>query len=464
LTVPHLLILMENKARFRMTDIAVAALACEMSRIGLRTRIVIPLAALALIGAAAARFRMWVEPRAAREARRAVAAGRYPEASIALTNWLNAEPGSSEAHLLKGRVAVALSNLNEGADELKRAHALGHPRDELELLQALIASKLGKHAEAEPVLRRAFEEQRSPDRQVDEAMAKVYIETYDLTRSALVLKVWARDFPDDAKPYIWWAEVHGRAAGEQGMVENDYRQALRREPRSARAHLGLADELRKAHRTAEAAVEYDACLALEPNDAAAHLGAGRNLMEHGDLTNAARHLNRVMVLDPKTAEPLKELAEAASRRGDWSAALALLDRAIALDPYDVAVRNSRGLALARLGRTDEARAEQAAAARLRTDLDRLQAARARLIDSPHDWKSQLQVARWMFDHAHDREGARWALKILAERPDDPEASRLLASYHERRGEIGLANFYRVHASTGPEPAAPESGASPRETP
>jgi Flp pilus assembly protein TadD len=172
-----------------------------------------------------------------------------------------------------------------------------------------------------------------------------------------------------------------------------------------------------------------------------------------------------MALDPKSAEPYKELAEAALRRGDWAASLALLDRAIALDPYDVGVRQSRGLVLSRLGRIDEARAEQAAAARLRADLDHLNALRARLIDSPHDWNSQLQVARWLFDHGHDKEGARWALKICAERPNDPEASRLLAGYHQRRGETGLANFYRVHASADPEPAAlVESDASPRQTP
>ena len=159
------------------------------------------------------------------------------------------------------------------------------------------------------------------------------------------------------------------------------------------------------------------------------------------------------------------MAEAACAAASGQAALALLDRAIALDPYDVAVRNSRGLTLARLGRVDEARAEQAEAARLRTDLDRLAATRARLVHSPHDLNSQLQVARWMFEHSHDQEGARWALKILAERPDDPEASRLLADYHRRRGEIGLANFYRMHASDGPGPPAAAAGEAPRrETP
>ena len=435
-----------------------------MSRIGLRSQIVVGVIVLALTSAAVARFGIWVELPAAREARRAIAAGQYQKASVELTKWLTAEPDSSEAHLLKGRVAVGLNELNDAAGELKRAQALGHPQDELALLHALIAIKVGRKAEAEPALRRAFEEQRSPDRQVDEALAKVYIETYDLKRSAVVLKVWARDFPDDPKPHLWWAEVHGRAADQQGMVENDYREALRRDPSLARARLGLAEELRKAHRTAEAVVEYDACLALEPDNAAAHLGAGRNLMEHGDLAAATRHLNRVMALDPKNAEPHKELADAAARRSDWTAALTFLDRAMTLDPYDIAQRYSRGLALARLGRTDEARAEQAAAARLREDLDHLNATRARLVNSPHDWNSQLEVARWMFDHAHDDEGARWALKILAERPEDPEASRLLAGYHRRRGETGLANFYNVHASAGAVSAGNAGEASPREKP
>ena len=133
-------------------------------------------------------------------------------------------------------------------------------------------------------------------------------------------------------------------------------------------------------------------------------------------------------------------------------------------PLRCGLRNSRGLALARLGRLDEARAEQAAAARLRSELDRLNASRERLIGSPHDWESQLQVARWMFDHGHDQEAARWAQKILAEHPNDPEASRLLAAYHQRRGETGLANFYRVHASTGPDPHRPGKRRRPRETP
>ena len=216
----------------------------------------------------------------------------------------------------------------------------------------------------------------------------------------------------------------------------------------ARARLGLANELCKAHRNTEAAKEYDAYLAIEPNDAIGQLGAGRNLMEQGNEAAASVHLNRAIALDPKNAEPLKALADIAIRRGDSVAALALLDRAVALDAFDVAVRRSRGLVLMLLGRAKEARTERDTANRLRKELDKLHAARSRLVDFPHDRGSQLDVARWMFDHAHADEGARWAQKVISEWPDDPEASRLLADYHHRRGETGLANFYRLHVVDG----------------
>jgi Flp pilus assembly protein TadD len=407
---------------------------------------------------------LWrVEPRAARDARQALAAGRYDEAGNELARWLRAAPDASEAHLLKGRAAVAMGRLPEAVDELKRAQALGHPRDGLALLRAIIAAKAGRHAEAEPTLKQAFDAGRTPDRQVDEALAKVYLQTYNLEGAAGVLDRWAREFPDDPKPHLWRAEVHSRTGGDAGAVERDYREALARDPSLVRARLGLADELRKAHRNAEAAAEYDAYFALEPGDAAAHLGAGQNLMEQGDEAAAARHLHRAIELDDKNAEAMKELAQAAVRHGEWAAALALLDRAIALDPTDLPLRHRRGLALARLGRAGEARAEQAAASRLRVELESLNEARKRLVASPHDRKSQLEVARWMFDHAQDKEGARWAEKILGEWPDDPEASRLLAGYHERRGEIGLANFYRLRAQTEPEPSAVRPASAPGET-
>jgi hypothetical protein len=53
----------------------------------------------------------------------------------------------------------------------------------------------------------------------------------------------------------------------------------------------------------------------------------------------------------------------------------------------------------------------------------------------------------MVAHGRDDEGLRWARMILADAPDHPATNRLLADYHERRGEAGRANFYRLQAAS-----------------
>jgi Flp pilus assembly protein TadD len=376
-----------------------------------------------------------------------VEAGRFAEAKGPLGRWLKARPDSAEARYYQGRVALALGDVAGAVEALNRANALGLFQAERDLLGGLIASKLGRHAEAEPLLRRAFVVAKRPDPQLAEALAKTYLETFDLGRGAAVIERWVRESPDDPKPFLWRAEVHRRSSNiERDALLNDYGEALKRDPDLAGARLGLADELRKDHRNAEAVAEYDAYLALEPDSAAGHLGAGRNLMETGDVAAATRHLDRAAALDPKDPSVPKELAELSIRRGDFAAALAHLDRAVRLDPDDPITRDRRAVALMRLGRTDEARAEQAAAKRVRVDLAQVNDLREKLIKSPHDRSLQIEAARWMFGHGHDAEGVRWAEQVLREAPGNPEASRLLADYYRRQGNPGRANFYRLQGS------------------
>ena len=163
--------------------------------------------ALAVVAAlAVVRLARPTEPHEAMAVRQAFSDGHYGRASDLVTGWLEASPDAPEAHLLNGRLAVAKGQLAEAAESLKRAQALGAGHDELDLLRALIASKAGRHGEAIPALSRAFAAMRPPDRQVDEALAKAYLETYDLTRALEVLDRWTRDFPDDPKPYLWRAQ------------------------------------------------------------------------------------------------------------------------------------------------------------------------------------------------------------------------------------------------------------------
>ncbi|QEH37935.1 hypothetical protein OJF2_65310 [Aquisphaera giovannonii] len=200
-----------------------------MRQIGPAMRLVLVVASLAGMALVAARLGRRGERPEAIEGMRAIAEGRAGEAAAAASRWLAAEPRAAGGHVLRGRVDVAEDRLPEAADELRSAMAMGGEPGDLALLRALIAAKAGRHAEAIPSLERASSGAHRADRQVAEALARAYLETYDLNRAAIVLDRWARDFPDDPKPHLWRAEVHGRDGSETGVVEADFREALRRE-------------------------------------------------------------------------------------------------------------------------------------------------------------------------------------------------------------------------------------------
>ena len=71
----------------------------------------------------------------------------------------------------------------------------------------------------------------------------------------------------------------------------------------------------------------------------------------------------------------------------------------------------------------------------------------RLNRAPNDVALQYDAARWLIDHGHPDEGIQWALKIVAAQPKHKAANHLLATYYEKQGKQGLANFYRVQAES-----------------
>jgi Flp pilus assembly protein TadD len=389
-----------------------------------------------------AEWAVWSEARAAR---RAFAAGRLAEAEARIDRWLTARPGSGEAHFLKAWFAFCSERPQVAIDELARARSLGYPAPSLDRLDAIVRARARRYTEAEPVLRRILAQSVSPDPEVEEALAQVYLETYHFQAAAAVLDRWMRGAPLDPKPYLWRIEIDERLNPDPALKIANYRAALERDPYLDKARLGLADELRKLHRHAEAALEYATYLAHRPDDPAGLLGAGLTALESGDEAAAQGYLDRALKLAPNDPDAQDGRARLALRRGEASTALAGFDRALALQPHDVQFHYHRALCLARLGRRDEARAEQATAERLRRDEAELVKIQQALVRDPNNIAMQTTVARWLYEHGHQDEGLRWARKIVSERPADPEANRLLADYHQRRGEAGLAKYYQIQA-------------------
>ncbi len=392
---------------------------------------------------------------ASRAARLAISWGRHREAKPALARWLHVEPRSPEAHALLAQVALEEGDLGRVTDLLNQARALGYPKHDLERLHAVTLARIGRFAEAEPILVGLYHPGRSPDPAVDEALARVYLMTYRLRLAESVIKQWIRDAPHDGRPFLWLTEFDRRMEVDNSeALETHYRDALERDPDLDAARLGLAETLRKAHRNAEAAREFQIYLTRNENDAVALAGAGRNDLELGDQESAIHRLDRALELSPHDAAALKGRAEIDVARRDDKKALERLNLALEIDPFDTEALYSRGRIRGVLGDADGARQDLESFKRFKNDHAELLALRGLLMENPNNNELRSRVAAWMFAHGRDQDGLGWARAVLASEPDHAEANTLMADYYSKQpGEAGLANYYRLRGRPS-QPAPP----------
>jgi tetratricopeptide (TPR) repeat protein len=382
-------------------------------------------------------------------ARELIRAGKFDEAGPALAKWLEWAPDSAEGRFLAARRALALNRLDLGLAELDAASKLGYSRDAIDRERGILFARLGRLSDAEPILRRLFyaRAKASPaDRALDEALAKCYIENFQLRAAEEVVKRWVLDAPDDPKARYWLADLTRRTTEfDLRSLISDYERVLELDSGYDQARIPLAELYLKAHRNSDAEREYLTYLKRHPEDLEACLGMGQVAATDGRDDLAIDYLNRAMMLAPKDHRPAVERGKLDSRRRRFASALAFFDKAIELDSVDPDIRYQRSVVLSAMGRTDDARKEQEVMSRLRKEKEDLDKLLEGLLRFPADTERQVQAARWFFEHGHPEEGARWAEKILREHPGQVEMNRLLAGHYEKQGKRGLANFYRMQA-------------------
>ena len=390
----------------------------------------------------------------AQSTRRELALGRTAAARDRLNRWIAARPRSAEARLLSAQVALAEGDLAKVTQDLNDARSLGCPRDKLERVHALSLSRIGRYGEAESLLLSFYRPETDPDPAVDEALVRIYMMTYRLRDAERLIRQWIRDAPDDGRPFLWLAEYDRRMEVDNAeALEEHYREALQRDPELDQARLGLAETLRKIHRQAESAKEYDFYLARHPDDVAALAGAGRVALELADPVKAALFLDRALAIAPRNVDALKGKANLELSHGEFELALGRLDTVLDIDPYDTEAYYSRSRVRVRLGQHAGAKQDLDAFKRYTADQADLLKLRGVLMAEPNNNDARSKVAAWMFAHGRNEDGLGWASAVLSSEPRHAAASMLLATYYDRRGDNpGLANFYRLQAlASGPAP-------------
>ncbi|WZP00076.1 tetratricopeptide repeat protein [Isosphaeraceae bacterium EP7] len=385
-------------------------------------------------------------------ARALVSEGRYNDARSPLVRWLKARPESPEALALLARSMLGVGLVDQAIPVRRRAEAVGYSFAPVEREWALNLVKAGRASLAEPTLKALVAEGSPPDPAVDEALARYYMGTSQDREALKVLARWRVDDPAAALPYLWDAVLGQRADKGPEVLINDYEQALKRDPSLDEARVGLAIQLLDQHQTAEARDLLVAYLGRKPDDAAARASLGKALAELGDEPGAIRELDRAMALDPRNIEAPMTRAKLELRSGRLQSALDYVDRAIAIDPGESDPRFTRSMILGRLGRTAEALAERKVTDRLRADDLEIRALRRALAHAPRDVGLRLKIAQWLLDHDHPDEAKSWAEQVAKDVPASPQANRLLALYHTRKGNPGLARYYALKAGDDSLPA------------
>lgn len=379
-------------------------------------------------------------------ARSDLARGDFTSAAANIAAVLKSWPRSAEAHYLQAKVDYANDRLIETAKDLGLARDFGFPTDQLEPFWAALTShqKLDPAA-TEDTLRRAMA-RPEPQPEAAGALARIYLESFRLDQAAPVIERWMKDAPYDARPYLYRIEIKKRSDADPSFLIRDYREALRRDPKLAKARLGLAEQLRAAHRLDESLKEYNAYIALCPNDPDGHIGAAQVLKERGGGDSAATeamlaHLDQALRLAPSDAVALKERGTVELRLGHVESARGFLEKAIKSDPFDPDSRYQLSRALKMLGEASAAKAQETEYAKLRKEHDYMSGIRLKLARDRTNIELRFEAAKWLLAHAHDEEGLRWTDQILQQAPNHAATLKLLADYYNRKGDAGRANYY-----------------------
>ena len=145
----------------------------------------------------------------------------------------------------------------------------------------------------------------------------------------------------------------------------------------------------------------------------------------------------------RDSEVLAARATLELHRGQSEKALALFGKAVDADPFDHWNHYQRMLILSRLGRKAEAEEERQTVERLKPNRTDSRSSAGCSCGTRSIPICDSEAASWLMAHGHDDEAVDWANLVLKSDPTHAAMNRLLADHYRKKGEAGLANFYKA---------------------
>jgi tetratricopeptide (TPR) repeat protein len=144
----------------------------------------------------------------------------------------------------------------------------------------------------------------------------------------------------------------GFQPGELADAVAHFRVALRLDPNSALAYVGLGKALAKAERPDEALMNLNHALKTAPHNASVLISLGMFHTDEQNWSEAQSYFDQALALEPHNAEAHFGLGLVCAGRGDLHAAAGQYSEAIRLRPRYLEALNNLGITRVRLGEVD----------------------------------------------------------------------------------------------------------------
>jgi predicted Zn-dependent protease len=282
--------------------------------------------------------------------------GHTAEALKQLDTLAAQQPVPAGVNRLRG---VALYSQNQFAEaDAAFASALKQdPHDEESTqLRGLTLFRLGKPADAIPLLESAHEWTSQTKVDPSYVLALCYLDTrqYDNARRAFATQY---GFPADSAPaYLLAARMLLRR--EYLPVAQQFAtKALELDPQLPLAHALLGEVALAGEHLDVAIAEFEKERLRNPLDGSIYDRLGDAYTRAGDYTKAQQSLQRALLLEPNATGPYILLGKVLLKRQDPASATMYLERAEKMDPDNYITHSLLGQAYRLLGRADDASRE-----------------------------------------------------------------------------------------------------------
>lgn len=422
-----------------------------------RPRLAVPALGLVLLGAAAGAAFLWSQYHLG-AARRALQRHALDEAQRHLDLCLRVRFRSAAVHLLAAQTARRRDDLDRAERHLAACLDLGETTEAVRLERLLLTAQEGGLDQVEGLLKARTGADDPQAVLVLEALAMAYVNCCLHHDALAALNLLLERQPGHPQALVLRARVWEVLAGtsqteRESNAQTDYEKALKINPSSFDARLGLAGCLYNLGRPADALIEYKRLHGRDAAHTEVLLGLARCRWGLAEVAEARRLLDQLLAGHPDHARGLLERGRLALHEGELAGAEKWLRRAVQAGPAcDCEALRALCRCLEAAHKDSEARRCRDQLRRREAEFIRLDCLTMRVNREPHNLPLRFDVSVQLLRFGRDREGVAGLYLVLEQQPRYGPAHAALADYFERTGQPARAARHRratAHPPTGP---------------